>query len=554
MSLRRRTFPELLDSMLTSIVGGAAAEEHAFPPPGADGPPYEHRLQAPPAADVVSLHGSRNGATHLFVKDADYALSDDGTTVAWKPKGELPDPGTLVLVNYTSRAARAALDDLFAGSVVRTLAESAALELARLYAQLETVYDAGFVDTATGTSLDNVVALLGVERVRSGRASGEIEFTRVSGSRGEVAILAGTRVMTADGKVEYATTATVTLADHQSTVRIPARDLAERSDPLPAGTLTVLPVPIQGIVAVTNPAPTTRGANDETDVELRARAKGFLHGSERATLGALRNAITRQQIDADVHEHDTPGVIDITPHAEQLDPELQQRLLAAIEESRPAGVLVRLRANEAPQKLDLELLLQTGGALVEQDLRAAHAEARRRIEDYFARLPAKELGSLNRLVGLLLGVPGIEDVRFVRASTAGDPDVLDRDAGVLKIGGMRTVLGALHVADPNLPTELDVTIAVPNGGPPPDVAAAAVALRALLARTSARNASETASETLDYAGLLVPALTAFAAEFLFTVPAGVAEALRSPADGPYVLTPFERVTLRDIHLQEVPGV
>lgn len=55
----------------------------------------------------------------------------------------------------------------------------------------------------------------------------------------------------------------------------------------------MLAVPIAGVAAVTNPAPTSLSARDETDAELRTRAKNFLHGSERATLGALRQAIIR---------------------------------------------------------------------------------------------------------------------------------------------------------------------------------------------------------------------------------------------------------------------
>ena len=86
-----------------------------------------------------------------------------------------------------------------------------------------------------------------------------------------------------------------------------ARDVLEAADPeargpLPAGTLTVLPAPIAGIAGVTNPAPTALTAQDETDAELRMRAKNFLHGSERATLGSIKEAIARQGITADVVE------------------------------------------------------------------------------------------------------------------------------------------------------------------------------------------------------------------------------------------------------------
>lgn len=56
--------------------------------------------------------------------------------------------------------------DLNVGSVVRTLTEATARELAKLYEQLMEVYASGFVDTATGASLDFVAGIAGVERVR----------------------------------------------------------------------------------------------------------------------------------------------------------------------------------------------------------------------------------------------------------------------------------------------------------------------------------------------------------------------------------------------------
>lgn len=329
MSFRRRPFPEVLDNLLSQLAGGVAAEEHPFPPPGAT--PFRHALQRPPVAEVVSVYGSRDAQPRLFRRDKDYKLLPGQNALEWLEGAELPDPGTLVAVSYFPASAQPVLTDLQTGSVVRTLAESVGLEIARLYAQLDAVYQAGFVDTAAGSSLDNVVALLGVERVEGGRAQGEVEFRRVEGTAGAINIPAGTRVMTADGSVEYETLTPVTLADGQNVLRAVARDL-EPNDPLPADSLAVLPVPIAGIASVTNPAPTAIATAGETDEELRERAKGFLHGSERATLGALRQAVARQQITADVEEDpDRPGHVKITPHAEAMPPELQERLLRAIE-------------------------------------------------------------------------------------------------------------------------------------------------------------------------------------------------------------------------------
>jgi uncharacterized phage protein gp47/JayE len=597
MSLRRRIFPEVLENLLTAVSGGVAAESHPFPPPGANGGPFRHDLQRPPVADVVSVYGSRDGQPHLFRKGVDYELLDapQPQTLEWKEGAELPDEGTLIQVNYRPESPSSVLTDLHAGSVVRTLSESIALEMAGLYAQLETVYQAGFVDTATGSSLDNVVALLGIERVAGGRAAGEVEFTRSPGSRGIINIPAGTRVTTSDLAAEYETTGSLTVAEGQNTVRVVARDLREASDPeskgpLPADALTVLATPIAGIESVTNPAPTSITTQDETDAELRTRAKNLLHGSERATLGAIREAIARQGITADVVEpEDAPGYVDVTLHAETISPEQEQRVLTAIEESRPAGVRVMPPRVQAPRKVNLELRLTTASGLLEQDLRAAQRSVREKIEDYFARLPVREAGSINRIVGLVLGVPGVEDVRLLSATWLAEgvvEDVLDTSTGQLRIGGFPTVLGDLQIADPNLPTLLNVTISHPEDEGPPNVPEIQTALSDALTYLNALNAMELPSDTaersrrvLSYGKLLhvIPlpgkpgaslkdyddavasgappalpdetAVAPYRVQFVFTLESGLSRILAGAADEDYTLTPFERLSLSGVEVQ-----
>ncbi len=589
MTFRRRTFPEIVEYLLTSITGGVAGESHPFPPPGTASPPFRHSLQQPPVASVVSVYGSLDGQPHLFRKDADYRLLDDQQTVEWQAGGQLPDPGTLVSINYLPTSARAAVNDLQVGSVVRTLAESVALEIARLYAQLEAVYQSGFIDTATGSALDNVVALLGMERVRGGRPAGEVEFTRAPGSRGSITIPAGTRIITPDGNVEYETTDTVTLAEGQSAIRVVARDLEDNA-PLPADSLTVLPVPITGIASVTNPAPTAITAQNETDEELRTRAKNFLHGSERATLGAIKEAIARQGITADVEEvKDAFGQIervDITPHAQALPPELDQRLRTAIEATRPAGMLVKLKQAEPPRKVDLKLRLTTRSGLLEQDLRAVQRSVRGKIEDYFARLPAREAGSINRIVGLVLGLPEVEDMRILEASWSFNgtvQDVLDLANGQLAIGGFPTVLGKLQITDPNLPTRLQAIVTYPEDEAPPDRPQVQSALANAVIYLNDINASEAATDArrqLSYGKLLrvvplpgkpgesledyddavdaggpVPtlpdesAISPYQVQFVFTLESGLSRIISQASDPAYVLTPFERLSLDSVEVQ-----
>ncbi len=568
MSFRRRTYPEVLENLLTTLTGGVASESQPFPPPGSSGPPYTLALQQPPAADVVSVWGSRDGQPHEFRKGTDYTLSSDGRSLVLPEKGaELPDPASLLYVNYVPAGAQPELTDLQVGSVLRTLSETTALELGRIYALLETVYQSGFVDTASGDALDNVVALLGIERVRGGRPAGEVEFTRAQGAPGELTIPAGTRVATADGKVQYATTESVSMSPGQSSIRVTARDL-EPNDPQPAGRLTLLPVPIAGIASVTNPGPTAVATQDETDTELRTRAKNFLHGSERATRGALEQAIRGVGITADIDEGTEPGRITITPHVDSLPPDLLQRLTDSIELVRPAGVVVQVGAPQPPRRVDLQLLLTTAKGLLAQDLRAAQRAVKEKIADYFARLPAKDPASINQLVGLALGVNGVEDVKLVSATwqTDGGPptNVLDVSAGQLAIAGYPAVLGELHIADPNLPTTLNVTVSYPTVAAPADVPAIRSALTDALSAINAAN-EENGGLALTYGQLLdtvplpshvphpvpIPAgpslptegdVAPYGVRFVLTLESGLSQILAAH-DDTYSMTPFERLSL-----------
>jgi uncharacterized phage protein gp47/JayE len=590
VSFRRREYPEVLENLLTSLSGGVAAETQPFPPDGATAAPFRMPLERNQVQDVIAVYGTRNGRSHRFRKGTDFV--QDGNALVWPEGAESPDPGTVVQVNYMGPPRPGPVTDIHTGSVVRTLAESVALEVAALYAQLEVVYESAFIDTANGRALDHVVALLGLERVQSGRATTQIEFGRAPGSRGVVTIPAGTRVMDEAGDIEYATTEDATLPPEQKAVRVNARDL-EPNDPVPADTLFVLPIPIAGIVKVTNPAPASLSTRDETDDELRVRAKNFLHGSERATLGALRQAVTRQGggITADIVEAVTPGFVSITPHAESLPPTLYQRVVQAIHDVRPAGVLVTVEGAVAPQQVNLELRLETLDTLLEQDLRAAQDAVRTRIAEYFAKLPASENGSINKLVGLALSVPGVEDLRVVSATVNGGSNVLNREAGVLEIADFPTVLGALRIADPNLATALLVAVTYPDGEDPPDTSQVTASVQELIAYVNDLNASEPPTgsspseqaerdrRVLNYGKLLLmtplpdhaagdleehdeqlaqgasPVLPApsdvlpYRVSFVFTQATGLATRLTQSSHS-YTLTAFERLTLSSVEVSE----
>ncbi|NPU93946.1 MAG: hypothetical protein HPY82_18705 [Gammaproteobacteria bacterium] len=592
MSFRRRTYPEVMENVLTGLTGGIAAESHAYPPAGAKTAPYAHALEHPPVDAIISVYGIRNNQTFQFVKGSDYELKQD--KLVWLEKANTPDAGTLLHINYRSKGAQSPFNDLHVGSVLRTLAESFSLELAGLYAQAEAVYKSAFIDTAEGRSLDNVVALLDVNRVRAGRNTTKVKFSRSANGVGDIHIPAGTRVTNADASVQFETIAAITLLDGQTSVQVDARDIADNLEALPADSLVILTKPLAGIDSVTNPNPSSVLERDETDDELRTRAKNFLHGSEKATLGAIKHAIAQQNVVAEVSENDPePGKITVTVHSDNLTPETEQRLLAAIKDARPAGIEVILAGVSAPFALDLELRISTAADLLEADLRGIQERAVQRIMAYLNGSAIGDTISLNRIVGLVLSDNTVLDVRILSARVGSD-DVLDRDQGIIKTDNISGVTpgskvalraGAINIIDPALATVLSASLRFPVSAAAPSESVIRAALASAIEAINLLNASELpASPTppqlrqrqLNYGKLLAviplpgkPAVTSYndvaglddaslptssaagdyQVQFIVTSESGISHLLEDETSPAVTLIPFERLTLANVELK-----
>ena len=164
--------------ILSQITKGIVNEKHDFA-----ASQVKYRLAQPDVQEIVRIDGTVRGTPYMFLKDTDYRLS--GNMVEWL-HGEKPDNNTSFFVNYKLDGPQE-ITDINPGSVVRTLSESVALEIDYLYAQLDQVYESGFIDTSTGKSLDLVVSMLGINRKEAGFATGEVTFGRKS-EPGEVEV------------------------------------------------------------------------------------------------------------------------------------------------------------------------------------------------------------------------------------------------------------------------------------------------------------------------------------------------------------------------------
>jgi len=170
MAFRRRTYEETRDSILSQITKGVVNERHVY-----DALQTGYRLENTPVREVVKVDGVVGGATTTFSEGEDYQHTGD--MLEWLPDGTKPDERTVFFVNYTIGESQG-VTDVNPGSVVRTIVEAVSREMDFLYAQLNHVYEAGFIETATGSSLDLVVSILGVERKSAEPANGLVTFGR----------------------------------------------------------------------------------------------------------------------------------------------------------------------------------------------------------------------------------------------------------------------------------------------------------------------------------------------------------------------------------------
>ena len=205
MSYAAEPYSQFVDDLLTSLTGGIVRERFVFTP-------EELTARIEPPGPILrgslQVFGLASGTYRRFLLDRDFALSGDGV-IAWKarPDGTAaadaswPDPGSPFFVNYDYKPAQGdvrLLSDRNVGSVTRLLAESFAREYAVMSLQLEAVYRAGFLDTATGRDLDQLVALVGISRRSATFAEGSVTFSRSSAAPADVSIPAGTRLSTAE--------------------------------------------------------------------------------------------------------------------------------------------------------------------------------------------------------------------------------------------------------------------------------------------------------------------------------------------------------------------
>ncbi len=249
------------------------------------------------------------------------------------------------------------LTDFQVGSVIRTMYESFAYEIGILYEQLNQVYLSAFIDSAEGSQLEMLVALLGIQRGLPDFAEGTVTFQRDLGTD-IIEIPVGTLVTTEDSekspKKAYTTIESQIFPANSKTLDVKIQAVEPGEEQVTKEeTINIMPLPVTGIKSVINKSPIQfTGKKTETDEELRKRAKIALISSGKASNIALENALLSQPSVKEVklierfNEPDKKyGLVDIFVDGVDFSNETKvQSLKSQIDKVRAAGVFVRLQS------------------------------------------------------------------------------------------------------------------------------------------------------------------------------------------------------------------
>lgn len=254
------------------------------------------------------------------------------------------------------------LTDVNPGSVIRTLVEAFSLELAEAHARLATIYEMGYIDTATGESLDFLVALLGQRRIDGLQVVGDALFTRDARVNGRVVIPEGSRLkvkIQPMGGALYKTAREAELEAGQSAVTVPIiADPEEGQEPsahiLPEGLQwdVAQEVPLAGIGGVSIPRPTAQRGYRESDEDLRRRVKGLIDAAGGGTLKAMERAVLATGHATGIQFRDAasdglpkllPGQLEAVVDGDLASPVAFQEIQDALNRAKGPGILVQIR-------------------------------------------------------------------------------------------------------------------------------------------------------------------------------------------------------------------
>lgn len=452
MSYVPRNYDEIVRDMLTTLTGGTVRE--IVTAPAGDATVTLEKLQNRPVRRVSHLEGKISVGVGANTREVPYKftladfelISTSGDenakdSIRFRDGGRRPIPGSKLTVNYYPlQTDPTPLTDLNVGSVIRTLTETIAREMAMAYLQLEHIYNSAYVGTAEGSALEKVVALVGVQRLPTGFPVVKLRFTRRADTGTQVTIPANFAVTDATG-ARYLTLEALTLEPGEATREVSARGETPGTKLVQAGELTRMEVRLAGIAEVTNSQDARTLNAPETDEGLRRRAVVSLHGVVRGTLDALRFGLLSidgvKNVNIIEAPNGVPGEIRVEVAYPAADPEIERAIRETIEDIRPAGI--RVVWNQASSKrITVRVALVLAGTGVSgSDFATLKSSVEARLQPYLADLPPGGKARRAQMLKLVLDDARIADaVVTLLPEGEGEVDELELPSNtILEVAG-----------------------------------------------------------------------------------------------------------------------
>lgn len=169
------------------------------------------------------------------------------------------------------------------GQQLGILAEAFAL----IWELMEDIYNSPYPESSSGTSLDNSVSIVGLQRLDETYSTVTV---RVYGANGTSVPLAFVVSVSGNPNARFESTVADTIGSG-GYVDIPFQ--AEEPGPVqaPAGSLTVIETPVTGVDSTNNALDADLGRDVETDQELKTRREESLQRAGTATVEGIRNKV-----------------------------------------------------------------------------------------------------------------------------------------------------------------------------------------------------------------------------------------------------------------------
>lgn len=425
------SYYDIVEDLLIALTGGVTRETFIFT--HGEACYFESYPVNPGSIKVVGIRGKE---IYHFIAGQDFTADSEKITWNSEEKGaNLPDEGSRFYINYYKADVEPVLSDINVGSVTRTLAEAFARELAAMSQQLFLVYNSGFLSTARGPALDQVVAILGEKYARKSGdyATGEVLFKRNSPATADIFINDGILVSTESGEPKtYETIQEKILRKGKNEISVPVRAVKKGQDGVTeARTIRVMVQPIMGIDEVTNPNGILPTGIEETDEELRERVKHALEAAGGTTSNAIRYslmsipALSGKSINVEEDFSLGNGLVKVTIDAtptEDLVSEIDRKIF----ETRAAGIKVvhNLSTNKegiyAKLNVDFKEKLVAVKVIIslkDDSISSSKKEGIKgqvssETESYFENLKIGEPLLKNKLIALLFGIEGIKNIQI----------------------------------------------------------------------------------------------------------------------------------------------